>query len=318
MGYRKEIYDKAFEIVCQRRRQAEEKALINKEAFYSICARAEQIERELSSTAIKAAKYVLGGENIRSALTSLKEKSLSLQKERTGLLLKNGFTADFLEIKYTCKRCKDTGYINGKICSCFFSLVKQEAFKELNASSPLELSTFSDFSLNYYDGREERNMMRRIFDYCKEYATSFNLSSESIIMFGGSGLGKTHLSLAIANEVINRGFGVVYGTIQSFARKFENERFKDLDSSTFSTLLDCDLLILDDLGTEIPSAYITASIYEIIDTRLMKNIPTIISTNLSTPELQKKYSERLISRIFGNFRLFKFLGNDIRLKKLNK
>ena len=314
MGFRKEIYEKANLILTQRKQAAEEKALSNKYRFYDVCERGERIERELSSIALKAARSVMGGKNVKEELETLKNRSLALQNERKELLMKNGFTTDFLEVKYTCPKCKDTGYIDGKICSCLLGILKQEAYKELNAASPLSLSTFKDFSLDYYSG-EEKAKMSTVLEYCKRYASSFSLSSKSIVMLGGTGLGKTHLSLAIASEAIEKGFGVVYGTIQSFARKFESERFKDLEESTFSTLLDCDLLILDDLGTEISSSYIAASIYEIIDTRLMKNLPTIISTNLETKEMQTRYSERLVSRLFGNFYILNFVGKDMRLKR---
>ena len=314
MGFRKEIYEKANLVISQRKQSAEEKALLNKYRFYNVCERGEKIERELSSIALKAARSVMGGKNVKEELEALKDKSLALQNERRELLMKNGFTSDFLEVKYTCRKCKDTGYIDGKICDCLLNVIKQEAYKELNAASPLSLSSFEDFSLENYN-EETYPRMRFVFEYCESYANSFSLSSKSLVMLGGTGLGKTHLSLAIASKAIEKGFGVVYGTIQSFARKFENERFKDMEESTFSTLLDCDLLILDDLGTEISSSYVTASIYEIIDTRLMKNLPTIISTNLETKEMKNRYSERLVSRIFGNYYILNFVGNDMRLKR---
>jgi len=314
MGFRKEIYEKANLVISQRKQLAEDKAFSNKERFYKICKRGESIERELSSIALKAARSVMGGNNVKEQLEALKDQSLALQNERKELLLKNGFTTDFLEVKYTCPNCKDTGYVDGKICSCLLTVLKQEAYKELNNASPLSLSTFKDFSLDYYNG-EDKAKMSSVLEYCKKYASTFSLSSKSIVMLGNTGLGKTHLSLAIANEAIEKGFGVVYGTIQSFARKFENERFKDLEETTFSTLLDCDLLILDDLGTEISSSYVAASIYEIIDTRLMKKLPTIISTNLDTKEIKNRYSERLVSRLFGNFYILNFVGTDMRLKR---
>lgn len=314
MGFRKEIYEKANLVIAQRKQLAEEKALSNKYRFYDVCERGERIERELSSIALKAARSVMGGKNVKEELERLKNKSLALQTERKELLMKNGFTTDFLEVKYTCKKCKDTGYVDGKICDCLLSVIKQEAYKELNSASPLSLSSFEDFSLENYS-EENYPRMKFVLEFCEGYANSFSLSSKSLVMLGGTGLGKTHLSLAIASKAIEKGFGVVYGTIQSFARKFENERFKDTEESTFSTLLDCDLLILDDLGTEISSSYVTASIYEIIDTRLMKNLPTIISTNLETKEMKNRYSERLVSRIFGNYYILNFVGNDMRLKR---
>ena len=150
MGFRKEIYEKANLVIAQRKQLAEEKALSNKYRFYDVCERGERIERELSSIALKAAKSVMGGKNVKEELEMLKNKSLALQTERKELLMKNGFTTDFLEVKYTCKKCKDTGYVDGKICDCLLSVIKQEAYKELNSASPLSLSSFEDFSLENY------------------------------------------------------------------------------------------------------------------------------------------------------------------------
>ena len=160
--------------------------------------------------------------------------------------------------------------------------------------------------------------MRNIYDFCRRYADNFKKDSGNLFFTGATGLGKTHLSLAIAAEAINKGFGVVYGTAQTFAPSLERERFTRTEESggdTLDLLNDCDLLIIDDLGMEISSSYITATIYNVIDTRITLKKPTIISTNLSMQELEKRYNERFTSRIIGFYDRLIFRGKDIRMKK---
>ncbi len=163
--------------------------------------------------------------------------------------------------------------------------------------------------------------MRNIFNYCRRYADNFKKDSGNLLFTGATGLGKTHLSLAIAAEAINKGFGVVSGTAQTFALSLERERFTRNEESgddTLDLLNDCDLLIIDDLGMEISSSYIMSAIYNVIDTRIMLKKPTIISTNLSMLELEKRYTERFVSRVIGFYDRLPFRGKDIRMqKKLN-
>lgn len=267
---------------------------------------------------------VLRSGNARETMEALKNENLSLQKQFADLLAAHGLTRADIEPQYTCKRCEDTGYVDGRICSCYRSLLKQIAYENLNRISPLTLSSFEDFSLLYYSDvsvngeRSDREQMRNIYDFCRRYADNFKKDSGNLFFTGATGLGKTHLSLAIAAEAINKGFGVVYGTAQTFALALERERFTRTEESggdTLDLLNDCDLLIIDDLGMEISSSYITATIYNVIDTRITLKKPTIISTNLSMQELEKRYNERFTSRIIGFYDRLIFRGKDIRMKK---
>ena len=240
------------------------------------------------------------------------------------ILQENGFTRADIEPQYTCPKCEDTGYVDGRMCACHRALLRQIAYENLNRISPLTLSTFEEFSLDYYSNepingtRSDREQMRYILEYCRRYADTLQKDSGNLFFTGATGLGKTHLSLAIASAAIDKGFGVVYGTAQNFAIALERERFarpEDNVGDTLELLNDCDLLIIDDLGMEISSSYITSMIYNVIDTRIMLKKPTIISSNLSMQELEKRYNERFVSRVLGFYDRMPFRGKDIRAKR---
>ncbi|HEX3037762.1 MAG TPA: ATP-binding protein [Oscillospiraceae bacterium] len=324
MGYGKEVYNTAMSIMNERHSRAVDEMQEHKTAFYAVYPRAAQIEQTLSTTAITAAKAVLGGKDVKEQLTKLKESNLSLQAELKGYLKHAELPEDYIQAHFQCKYCEDTGFIDGQMCDCFKKLLRIEAYKRLNALTPLSLSTFDSFSLKYYpdesekeDGIPPKKQMEGILRYCRNYAESFSNSSSSIIMQGGTGLGKTHLSLAIANAAIDKGFGVIYGSAQNMVTNLERERFSRDDNTddTNRLLLGCDLLILDDLGTEFATSFVNAAIYNIVNTRLMAQKPTIISTNLSIHELEQRYTERFVSRVIGSYVCLKFCGKDVRQQK---
>ena len=321
MGYSKETYAKAHSIMQDRRMNALREADLRKEQFYKKYPRAQQVERALSQTAAKAGNAVLSGANAKEELLKLKAANLSLQKELAAILTGAGVPDDYLEARFTCKTCCDKGYMDGKMCSCFLSLLKDVAYEELNALSPLSLCGFESFSLRYYTdapqdgGTSPKRRMQQIFSFCKEYARSFQEDSESLLLVGATGLGKTHLALAIANEVINRGYGVVYCSVPDIARRLEQEHFsKGSEEPTQQSLTQCDLLILDDLGTEFTTPFTSSALYHIFNTRLMRTKPTIISTNLSLEEMERAYSERFVSRLAGSCQRLTFLGRDVRIQ----
>lgn len=307
------------ELELLRKTQAEENQR-RKKIFYRECKQAQNIESELSRTAIDIAKAILSGDNAKNMLLKLKNKNLSLQRELKSLLISANLPDDYLDIKYKCNNCKDTGYVDGIMCNCLKSLIKKITYNSLNKLSPLSLSTFETFNINFYpdknssDGVNIKLHMSKILNFCKNYAENFDKNSENLFMQGATGLGKTHLSLAIANFIINRGYNVIYASAPNILSRLEKEHFKhDLnDDETERCLVDCDILILDDLGTEFQTNFSNATIYNIINSRIMYQKPTIISTNLSIKEIQSSYSKRLVSRIMGNYKRLFFLGNDIR------
>ncbi|WP_444659825.1 ATP-binding protein [Caproiciproducens sp. R2] len=323
LGYSRKIYESAEQILAERRKKAEDTAAQRKAAFYGICPEAAEIESVLSRTAIAAARAVLGGGSAREQLTRLKAQNLALQSQLKEKLNSFGYDEHYLEPEYACRLCGDTGYVDGRMCECMKKLLRAQAYDSLNALTPLKLSTFESFSLDFYPDKAEgdtarspRSIMEGVYRNCRRYADSFSPSSPSLMMQGATGLGKTHLSLAIANAAIQKGFGVVYCSVNNMITKLEREHFGRDEGNTGSMILDCDLLILDDLGTEFRTAFSCAEIYNIVNTRLMTQKPTIISTNLSIQELQERYTERFASRIMGDYVRVLFSGRDNRLQKL--
>lgn len=325
MGYSRDVYTSALQILQDRRRRAEEEAEKRRSVLRLRFPEAKEAERLLASTAVSAARAVLRGGNAKESLQKLKEENQEQQRRLAELLRKAGIPENGLEPHYSCPKCGDTGYLDGKMCSCLKNLLREEACRRLNALTPLSLSTFTSFSLDYYsdepeNGRpSERATMGSTLRFCENYAEHFGPHSANLILTGGTGLGKTHLSLAIANEAIQRGFGVVYGSAGNLVAKMENEHFgKEPEEETCGLLQSCDLLILDDLGTEFKSSFSSSAVYNVVNSRLMAQKPTIISTNLSTREMVEYYSERFASRIIGSFRRIVFVGKDVRQQKRMK
>lgn len=319
MGYGIKTYLAAMQELEQRKLHAEEVAEQGKERFYAQCPRAKEIREEMAQNAAGAAKSVLAGGDVRAEITRMKELGLALKAEYDRLLAENHFTEADVTPQYQCPKCRDTGFVDGRMCSCLKSLQRRLAYEKLSMSVPLENCTFESFSLDYYkDDEKNLRQMDKVFRACQSYGEKFRGDSPSLLFKGGTGLGKTHLSLAIAGKAIEKGYGVIYGSAQTFAVALERERFdRDMpqDGDTNAQLIECDLLILDDLGTEFPSTYVNAALYNIVNTRMLADKPTIISTNLSLKELEDRYSQRFASRVTGYYGKLEFVGKDIRVQQ---
>lgn len=256
-------------------------------------------------------------DNTMGLFEDIAASNLAAQEQRRRLLRSFGYPEDYLDTHYTCGKCKDTGFVEGIRCGCFDELLRKYAVEELNLDCSIVLKDFVDFSLDYYNGIDKERMTR-ILTMCKNYAEKFSKSSASLLFIGNTGLGKTLLSSAIAKSVFSGGFSVAFDSITGFLRKIENEHFGRSADNTLELLTSADLVILDDLGSEFSSSFTQSAIYDIINTRLNKELPTIISTNYSFPELREKYNERIISRIDGQYIHLNFCGNDIREQKKNR
>ncbi len=321
MSYKRSVYIKAKDILSQRKATAEKEAEMRHSAAVAICPELAQVEREMASHGADVVKAVGMGANLDEYIKNLATANLRAQAKRKELLKSAGFPEDYLDVKYTCEICKDTGYNKEFYCQCYRKLIRDVARQELGANSPLKKCTFDSFRLDRYPdvvdsviGINQREHMKNNFEYCKDYAKNFTTDSPGLFMYGKTGLGKTHLSLAIANEVIDKGYDVYYGSIQSIMDKLESEHFGRLprEDSIKEDILNCDLLIIDDLGTEFTTQFTTAELYNIINSRILSSLPTIISTNLDLPEIAQAYSQRVASRIIGNSDAMYFCGKDIR------
>ena len=327
MGYSREIYDQAKFLLDSYRRQAINENDERRKAFFAVNPEYEELEREIAQTSIRLTRVMLSGQkDITDTVAEIRDNNLAMQRRQLEILRANGCPDDYLIPKYHCKKCGDTGFINGKACSCFKDILRKMAYDELNRSTPLELSSFQSFSLDFYPEKatssnlSPRNIMEKVKKHCWDYANTFTLQSQNLLFQGGVGLGKTHLSLAIAGRVISKGYGVIYGSAQNFFNTIESEHFGRSDDKqyTLNLLKTCDLLILDDIGTEFVTQFTTAVLYDIINTRLLTGRPTIISTNLNIEGLKSKYDERITSRISGNYFRMQFVGSDIRIEVKKK
>jgi DNA replication protein DnaC len=282
-----------------------------------------EINNQIYNTGKELIKIISSGnnDNVNGKIEQLRQFNLGAQAMSRQVLTQNGYPADYLDMHYTCPKCQDTGYVNSEFCDCFKKLCGSLAASNLNKNAQLQLSSFDTFSLSFYQG-EDYFTMKHIFEYAKNYAVTFDpQSSQSILMFGKTGLGKTHLSLAIANKVLEKGYSVIYDSIINILRSIEREHFsREHSMDMINLVMDVDLLILDDLGTEYETAFYNSTVYNIINTRLNSGKPTIISTNLDFAGIRRRYEERVVSRITAVYTCMEFKGEDVRfqLKKQNQ
>ena len=320
MAYSKHIYDKALRIISERKIKGEREAEDRHAKAVAVCAEIAELEREMAQCAMDVTKALAMKEKAREYVESLAKKNLEAQKRIKELLVSNGFAEDYLEVKHFCPVCKDTGFIEGIKCDCLKECMKNLTFNEMSDKFPIEDSTFDDFDLSYYPTQKDENgfvpkqRMAEVYEFCRSYAEDFSKNSDSLIFYGETGLGKTHLSLAIAGEVGAKGYGVIYGSAQNLLNSLEDEKFgrSNIDVSAEKSILECDLLIIDDIGAEFSTQFTVAALYNVINSRILARKPVIISTNLTPAEMENKYSRRITSRIYGNYRYLIFSGKDIR------
>ena len=329
MNYTRETLATVERILEQRKHRAEaERNIRNEEVLAKIPAVAA-LQKELAATVTEVVRSIGKGSDIAAIVRSVSEKNLAIQDEIGNLLEKNGFDRDYLETKYTCPACGDTGYIGGESCECRLALLEEAALNNLRANSPVGNCTFDNFRLDYYPdevdettGISPRARMKQVFEFCKEYAEDFSLDSPGLYLWGNTGLGKTHLASAIAGVVAKNGFKVIFDSSSNLLRRLEKEHFSSArdnpNDGAQDELINCDLLIIDDFGTEFCTQFTVSAVYNVINSRLNRNLPVIINSNLDIEGVEKAYSQRIASRIIGNYRYIQFFGSDIRqIKKHN-
>lgn len=295
---------------------------------YAKLPRLEEIDVELSHTMAKIiASGFRRGTDPQKAIEALRTENLALQRERGELLCTLGYPADWLEPKHTCEKCGDTGWRGSEMCACLRSYYVREQNAELSQMLDLGAQSFESFNFEYYsrERRAEQNLspyqrMEKNYDTCRDYANEFSPRSGNLLLSGAPGLGKTFLSASIARVVSEAGHSVVYDTASHIFARFEAQKFErgeedDGAQEDVARYLRCDLLIVDDLGTEMTTAFVQSALYQLVNTRLMNNRKTIISTNLNPAELGARYGAAIRSRLEGEYRILPFFGEDIRKLK---
>ena len=292
--------------------------------IYSKSNEIREIDNTINSTGLNVVKAVLETDKPSELIEGLKLRNEQLLQKKQLLLMKLGYDKNYLNDIYSCEKCKDKGVIAQEKCVCFKNILAKTAFVNVNEQSPLKYSEFKNFHLDFFENKNSsqynpREKMGEILAYCQEYTRYFSLNSPSILMVGGTGLGKTHLSMSIAKDVMEKGFGVVHGTANSILNAIEVEHFnRENKRETLNATLACDLLIIDDLGSEYSTNFTVATIYNVINTRLSNSKPTIISTNLDFKGIEKQYTSKITSRVAGGYVTLAFQGTDIRIYKKSK
>lgn len=318
MKYSQKTVSRAQAILRSRREEAVKLADERREKFIKEHPEYIEIEQQMQKTALDSIKAIDSCPEPSLYIEGLKKRNLEYQQAKKALLASCGLSEDYLDIPYHCKKCEDTGYNLGIVCECYKSLLNKLSYEELAGKTSLKISSFDDFNAGIYSSEEARQQMSDLLAMLKKYSDNFTLSSKSLYMYGETGIGKTHLSLAIAGVVIKKGYNVVYGSAHNFFNALEREHFgrsEEPDGTTEEKLLNCDLLIIDDLGAEFITSFSIAQLYNIVDTRLAKGLPTIINSNLSLDELEKKYDKRIASRLIFSYYQIPCIGNDVRQAK---
>ena len=324
MAYDGVIMQRALARFDQARQRRAAEMEQRRRMLYARQPRLEEIERTLRGTMSRiVAAAAKKGEDPLPAIRALRDENLALQQERAQLLTELGYPADYLEDKPACPLCGDTGYTRSGVCACLKQYYAREQLAELSRLLPLGEARFDTFRFDLYDsamwdsyGVSPRANMERNFDVCRDFARQFSRGSGSLLLSGGTGLGKTFLSACIARVVSEGGFSVVYDTAISIFARLEDAKFRpdEANAADVRRCESCDLLILDDLGTEMTTSFVQSALYQLVNGRMLSGKSTILNTNLAPQELAARYGAPILSRIEGTYEILPFFGEDIRTK----
>ena len=324
MGYSEEIIKKVLNDYELLRTRAENKRDKYVKELYIKYPRLEEINNEINRLGFENTKKIMQNPlQSKYFNEEFKEKLEKLKSEEKEILEEKNIPLDYQKPVYECKICSDTGYVGNKKCNCFKEKLIKQAYSRSNLSNMLNEHGFENFSLKYYSDEKkgegiqsDRENMRGIYMSCKKFCDEFTGVRKNLLMLGKPGLGKTFMSDCIAKEILNKGYTVVYVRATSLFRDYEEYKFGRKEDFDMDRLYNCDLLIIDDLGTENISKYGVSFLFDLINERIDRNKKMIINTNFSMNEISKTYSSRITSRIYEFFSILHFKGEDIRVKKL--
>ena len=329
MGYDTNVLRRATQRLEQGRRERRERVENLRRDAYARQPKLERLDRQLQQTMAQLVAAALRqGEDPARAVREVRERNLAIQQERAVLLGALGLPEDALDDKPACPLCGDTGWQGAKMCRCLRELCAREQIAELSKLLDLGEQSFDTFRMDYYSqtpwpgGTSPRENMELVYEVCLNYAQKFGrFHFKNLFLTGAPGLGKTFLSACIARSVSEQGFSVVYDTAGNIFAQFENRKFQR-DAEGVQTArdetrryLNCDLLILDDLGSELTTQFTQSALYELINTRLVSDRRTVISSNLTPEDVVRRYTPQISSRLLGEFYILHFFGDDIRLLK---
>ena len=317
-------YNAIMRIYNQRQFQDKYEQDQRREEVYQKVPQIRQIEDEISSQAVRCARKLLAGDT--NAKEELKQHIEDLREQKEVLLSAFGFPADYMEMHYACPECQDTGYVDGRKCRCFKKEEIRLLYSQSNIEEVLLRENFDSFSYEYYDDRvvipeiqmTVADYMRQVHTWCKEYVENFEKKGGNLIFTGSTGVGKTFLTNCIAKALIDQYQSVIYLSSNDLFDVFSKNKFhydtEEEMKDMYQYILDCDLLIIDDLGTELNNTFVSSQLFYCINERLLRKKSTIISTNLSMTMLRDTYSDRISSRIISQYSIIPLYGDDIRTK----
>ena len=327
MGIKTDIYRSALRDYDSIKSASESKVRELKEILYRHNPRLEEIDREVNLAGVDAAKKIIRRPADREAIKAeLNEKLSSLETEKQHIYDELGVTDEYFNTAYRCRKCHDTGMVDGKECSCFRQYLIKKAYGRSLLNELSDDETFGNFNPTYYSaddadiyGVSSYESIRIAFNTCVEFVKNFGKNYKNILITGKTGLGKTFLCNAMAKSVLSHGFTVIYISAGRLFKTLADEQFSRNEdeeySSFYDDVLSVDLLIIDDLGTEFSTTLVSSQIFNIINERMLNTKPTVISTNLTPKEIQDQYSDRVLSRIMDGFDMLKITGEDIRIQK---
>ena len=323
MAYSSEVVRRARRRLEQAKADRESENQQHLQQAYARVPRIKEIDLLLRRSMALAAQAVFTqGGDAKLAMEQVKEANMALQQERR-MLAQEYFEEGYLDDSPICDLCGGSGYVGSQMCECLQELCRQEQKKEISLLASND-ERFEKFRLDYYSqgidpnyGASPRTIMEHNFNICRKYAAAFGLDSGNLLFVGGTGLGKTFLSACIARAAADKGYSVAYESAPHLFSKLEKDRFNPDENShqEVERLSGCDLLILDDLGTELPGNFVTAALYALVNDRLLAGKPMVISTNLNIDEIARRYSPQIGSRLQGSFQRLTFVGEDIRVMK---
>ena len=285
--------------------------------------RLAQIDRDIAAVSLKKARLLLGESEEQDF--DLANQIRLLSNERRHLLLSHGYPEDYLKMQYTCPICQDTGYVGNEKCICFRKAISDQLYTQSNIRELLEKASFDSFSLDFYPedminestGLSARRMAESARNRAKDFVRNFDHSFENLFFYGDTGVGKTFLSYCIAKELLDTTHSVIYYSAFDLFDAFARKTFSNSEESQGENdyILDCDLLIIDDLGTELTNSFVASQFFLCINERILRKKSTIISTNLTLGSFMETYSERVFSRVSSNYTMIKLIGRDIRIQK---
>lgn len=324
MGYNRENYRRIRDEYVNKAALARSRADDRKKELHLRFPELREIDAALAQTGVRLMRAAAEGkEGLEKHMAALRRDVEALRMARSEFLKMHGYPENYTDIRYECAQCGDTGFTEKGMCACMKRALVLAGYESSGIATLMQKQSFDNFRLEYYAGdKDVYDNMKHVLSVVRRYAENFTTGrAENMLFLGATGLGKTHLSTSLAKIIIDRGYDVVYESAQNIFSDFEHDRFKsgyseDGTGGRAQKYLECELLIMDDLGTEVSNQFTISCLYNIINTRINRELSTIINTNLTQKELRTRYADRITSRLLGEFRLLCFRGEDIRAQKL--